>query len=187
MDNKKCPSCKITKPHSEFFRQRKKDMPSVYCKLCSQEKSRTPAARFSQAKCAARVRKIEWAMTMEEFFAVIANPCIYCNGPLAKTGLGIDRMVETEGYTSKNSVPACATCNHVKHRNFNFGEMMVLGRSVAQIRLMRGLGPDDQMLMVNQINNGRRNYRDQRPGGIEKNGHPRKYPVAKDRENIKHR
>src|SRR6185503_18645433 len=115
-ETKRCPSCKETKPITEYYKGVGRKKP-IYCVPCLRIKDRSPNSRYSQGKTGAKRREVEWHLSKEEFLSILEKPCIYCNGPLPDTGLGIDRMSDGEGYTLKNSVPCCSVCNFIKHRS----------------------------------------------------------------------
>jgi hypothetical protein len=71
----------------------------------------------------ARKRGYRWDLTDEDFDRLTCQPCFYCglqpsavvtSGRGTFTYNGIDRMDNTIGYTPKNSVSCCATCNRAK-------------------------------------------------------------------------
>ena len=75
---------------------------------------------------AARKRKLEWALTEQEFFGLVEGTCYFCGCPPSmvkksrwKSGNfahnGIDRLNNSEGYTKENCVSCCSICNHAKH------------------------------------------------------------------------
>lgn len=63
-------------------------------------------------KQGARVRNIEWRLSLEEFKMFWQKPCYYC-GDEIKT-IGIDRIDSGQGYTLGNLVSCCKTCNYAK-------------------------------------------------------------------------
>lgn len=79
-----------------------------------------------QYKKSAKKRNIEYSLTSEEFDKLITGPCVYCGSSLTNTKkgqgktsgdfkyTGIDRIDSTQGYTIKNSVSCCWTCNNMK-------------------------------------------------------------------------
>lgn len=82
--------------------------------------------KYSQYKNSANKRKINFELTIEEYDNLIHGNCFYCGaGPKIrnfkrKTSSynypmnGIDRVNNNEGYTVKNSVSCCDTCNRAK-------------------------------------------------------------------------
>lgn len=60
-------------------------------------------------------KKYEWKLTIEEAVALVANGiCSYCGVPY-KNSLTLDRLDSSGDYTMENVVPACLTCNVMKH------------------------------------------------------------------------
>jgi hypothetical protein len=58
------------------------------------------------------VRKgVVFDLTREQFGGLVFAPCAYCGATPAG---GVDRAINTEGYTPNNTVPCCSTCNYAK-------------------------------------------------------------------------
>lgn len=68
----------------------------------------------------------EWMITH-----IFHKPCIYCGDTSI---IGCDRVDNNKGHTKDNVVPCCATCNMARNRNFTFDEMIVLGKTIKQIK-----------------------------------------------------
>ena len=75
-------------------------------------------------KWSARRREIDWSLSNEDFFAVMALPCHYCGSQpsLRTVGLkdgfkcnGIDRKDNQSGYSVDNILPCCKSCQYGKH------------------------------------------------------------------------
>lgn len=82
----------------------------------------------------AKRKNIEQALTDKQIIAIHKRNCHYCgalpsntisgaecNG--SYTYSGIDRVDNNKGYTTDNSVPCCAICNHAKN-NLTYNEFM---------------------------------------------------------------
>lgn len=79
---------------------------------------------YGEVKRAAKHRKINFELTKEEFDSIITKDCFYCGKEPTltrsdKVGIpfptnGIDRFDNKTGYTVKNSVPCCSSCNTAK-------------------------------------------------------------------------
>ena len=76
-------------------------------------------------KAGARVRKLEWSLSCEQFTSLIKMNCHYCGAPpfgvRVRRGdknlylfTGIDRRDNTIGYTPENVLPCCKICNRAK-------------------------------------------------------------------------
>src|SRR3990167_3222644 len=73
----------------------------------------SPPGRYTTTVTGAKVRNLEFNLTFEEFCQITDLPCNYC-GENQKPR-GIDRVDNKIGYTIKNSVPCCRTCNFMKN------------------------------------------------------------------------
>lgn len=77
-------------------------------------------------KKSAKKRSYLWDIEPKDFRRLIAEPCHYCGSPPSQvckdrhriegniTYNGIDRVDNTKGYTTENSVPCCYICNRAK-------------------------------------------------------------------------
>lgn len=66
---------------------------------------------------------------------VIANgKCVYCGDTKR---LGLDRIDNSKGHTKDNVVVCCYDCNVARGNNFSYEEMMVLGKTIKQIKAKR--------------------------------------------------
>lgn len=112
-----CPNCTIPK------KQRKAELNIIWNGYHSQAKS----------------RGLSWELSLEVFEQLIYSNCHYCGtAPGVRTvgvrrwkrpvkANGIDRKNNELGYTNKNSVSCCATCNRVKGvlSDFEFIELCI--------------------------------------------------------------
>jgi len=60
------------------------------------------------------------------------NSCYYCDD--AESGIGCDRIDNSQGHTKLNVVPCCKLCNITRMNNFTHDEMIILGRTIKQIK-----------------------------------------------------
>lgn len=79
---------------------------------------------YSKYRDKARRKDISWSLTKDDVYDMIYKRCYYCNS-LGKNKYacfdekhlrynGIDRLSSHRGYTQKNTVAACGTCNYAK-------------------------------------------------------------------------
>lgn len=67
----------------------------------------------------------EFALTLDEFEKIVTSPCYYCgdlpHGWVTEKNRrtppfgGVDRIDSLKGYVMGNVLPACGTCNQMKH------------------------------------------------------------------------
>jgi hypothetical protein len=68
---------------------------------------------FDAYKQNAKKRNLPLLLTKEQMTYLISLPCHYCDGLPPN---GIDRKLNTLGYTLENSVPCCSDCNYLKNK-----------------------------------------------------------------------
>lgn len=82
-------------------------------------------------KSNAKLRGLEFSLTLEEFINLCSSSCYYCNC-IPKTKMkrscnfyrnGIDRINNDIGYTLNNCVTCCVTCNYMK-RNMSYNDFI---------------------------------------------------------------
>lgn len=85
----------------------------------------TPQFYSSRLQKGAAARGYCWKLSDEDAFMLFQQSCFYCGAPpktlVHRKGWngeflynGLDRIVNTEGYTTGNTVPCCSTCNFSK-------------------------------------------------------------------------
>ena len=114
---RKCIYCHEIKPLVEFHRNVREFLKRDYrCKICKNERSRecknTPGHRFSTYVSGAKVRKISFGLSFEDFMLFWEEPCYYCGSEI--DGIGLDRKNPSGGYDIKNVVSCCIKCNRAK-------------------------------------------------------------------------
>ncbi len=125
-------------PIGEFYKQPNGSMytrgqSACACKECLrqlrrlryQQDGETARTRYSTARASARKRKIEFALSFEEFSTIVSQPCTY--GPPAtapEIRVGIDRKDNSKGYETGNCVPCCARHNQIKSDVFSHADML---------------------------------------------------------------
>lgn len=65
---------------------------------------------------------------------IMNGKCHYCGDT---TRLGLDRIDNSRGHTKDNVVVCCYDCNVARGNNFSYREMLVLGKTICEIKKMR--------------------------------------------------
>lgn len=75
-------------------------------------KNQTPLGKFRHYISGAKQRNYPFELTLDQFMTLWQKPCSYCGAEI-KT-IGIDRKINSKGYTVENSISCCETCNKMK-------------------------------------------------------------------------
>lgn len=97
----------------------------------------TPSSRFKGAKRRAVSRNKEWTLTFEEYCSFLDKPCYYCKNQLGTPkcyGAGLDRLDNTQGYSSNNVVPCCKYCNSIRNDFITVEETKLLITTLIEFR-----------------------------------------------------
>ena len=126
---------------TDVYRERIKSCGCIHD--CGYEESAFRAIRLSYSSNAA-TRGLEFTLTDEQLKALFAGNCYYCgeapsNHSRKKRKLtyaifkynGIDRVDNTQGYTQRNVVSCCFTCNRMKQK-LGFKEFIAHCRRVVE-------------------------------------------------------
>lgn len=97
------------------------------------KKVRLPVDAFSLARIRAAERVIQWELTEDDYYQLISLPCHYCTGPLARSGVRLDRVDSKGHYHLNNVVPCCYRCNMVKNKHLNLKQMEAVGKVLQQL------------------------------------------------------
>ena len=97
----------------------------------------TISDRFNKGKVEAKIRKIAWNITKEDYAELNSKPCFYCGGPLPKVGVGLDRISNDKliGYSRENVVPCCGTCNSIRGDKLTVAETITAIHAVKEHRM----------------------------------------------------
>jgi hypothetical protein len=74
--------------------------------------------------------------TIEEMIEISNKPCVYCGDT---NRIGLDRIDNNKGHTKDNTVPCCYECNCARNNNFTHEEMLLLGKTIAEIKKSRNI------------------------------------------------
>lgn len=130
----RCHICDVVKPVSQFSQSDQRR-----CKPCNAVRNRklrtgNGPGRYISAEQIARRRNCPFTLSRDVYASLISNQCIYCDGPLPQTGMGLDQMVPMRGYTTENAVPCCEQCNRIKADIYTYDEMLLIGAAVRRVR-----------------------------------------------------
>lgn len=118
------------------IKERDKVHKKQYYETTEKYRSTKPSRRFSRAKGSAKNRELEFTLTFEQYEALIALPCFYCNGELgiSRTGIGLDRLDNSKGYTIDNVVSCCGDCNRTRGDRFTPEETKIMIETILHFR-----------------------------------------------------
>jgi len=68
--------------------------------------------KFTNYRARAKRKGQDFSLNRTEFLATISQPCHWCGSDGI---VGIDRVLNEQGYTLENSVPCCKECNFAKN------------------------------------------------------------------------
>lgn len=155
---KNCGKCRIRKSISNFNRRKaSKDGLQFICKTCCKKDRDSRDSYYIRYKSQNRYEygKRGWALktladyrvsdkkkghnlcniSAEEFLKLIELLCEYCGDLEDKKGF--DRLDNSKGHTKCNVVTCCRLCNTARMASFTYGEMKLLGKTIAKIRQRR--------------------------------------------------
>lgn len=70
--------------------------------------------KYDSYKARAKRKGLKFNLSFAQFDSLVKKPCHYCGFISKAKPMGIDRVINTKGYTYLNSVPCCWTCNRAK-------------------------------------------------------------------------
>jgi hypothetical protein len=108
------------------YRKRKKSVKKYW---------KSPKGKFCHSRSVAKHRKLSWNISFKSYKKLIEKPCYYCGiSLLNQSGVSLDRINNTYGYSLKNVVPACGTCNESRLDHFTVKEFKVMIDAVLRYR-----------------------------------------------------
>lgn len=93
--------------------------------------------RFNVSLRAAHKRNLEFSITLDQFIEKINMNCYYCDNKLcqkSKTGIGLDRLNNSIGYTYDNVVSCGKICNAIKNKFLTLEETKAVVTAVLLLR-----------------------------------------------------
>lgn len=96
---------------------------------------------FIGYRASAKKRNLEFSLTKSQFRNLVGKKCVYCDSPPRQKKIGgltdsylmngVDRIDSNYGYTVKNCVVACSTCNQMKW-NLSVGNFLSHVRRICE-------------------------------------------------------
>lgn len=112
---KKCDKCNELKEIDNYYQNG--NARRSYCIPCYKEHRKItdnkPESRFKKYKRDAKRRRLDFALTREQFFAFDKKNCRYCG--VTVTPISLDRLNNNNGYIIGNIDACCNSCNSLKH------------------------------------------------------------------------
>lgn len=124
-------------PEHILFGKPRKVKPAITdIKELSRQKARDKVSKMLSAyRCKDKKKGRATDLTVEFLLHnIISQPCSYCGDT---QNVGCDRKDNTKGHTQDNVIPACYTCNIVRHNLFSEDEMRLLGEVIREIKKAR--------------------------------------------------
>jgi len=94
--------------------------------------------RIGVGKRNANSRSLPWKIDLNDYKALISKPCFYCGNKLGNVqteiGAGLDRLVNSLGYTKENVIPCCGSCNRIRSDIFTVEETKVAVEAILRLR-----------------------------------------------------
>jgi len=97
--------------------------------------------RYSSLKQTARIQDLDFTIRKEQHKILLKQNCHYCNGPLAETGSGLDRIDNQKGYIISNVVPCCSNCNRIKCHLLTSDETLLIIKALKKFRKGKNTWP----------------------------------------------
>jgi len=106
-------------------------------KLYNKNRERTTSDRYNKGKAEAKLRKIVWNLTKDQYTELNSKPCFYCAGSLPEYGVGLDRMSLDKkiGYSIENVLPCCTVCNSIRGDKLTVYETIIAINEIKEHRL----------------------------------------------------
>jgi len=96
--------------------------------------ARNSGGKWAAIKHKASKFNVPLTLTLEECKILWLKPCEYCGKEINSTGVSLDRLDNSGGYTKDNVVPCCGPCNKIKNIYLTHDEMKAAMEAVLKLR-----------------------------------------------------
>lgn len=104
-------------------------------RFCKKHREYSTLRRYGKLKSNARQRNLPVNLTFQKYLDIIKQGCYYCGKDLmVMAGTGLDRINNELGYSHKNSIACCATCNSVRGSHFTVEEFKKVIKFIFKMR-----------------------------------------------------
>lgn len=104
-------------------------------RFCHKHRNYSTLQRWKAAAQSARRRRLAFNLGFKKYLRLLKKGCFYCGANLLMmVGTALDRRNNKHGYSERNSIPCCATCNYVRGSYFSVGEFKKVIDFVRQMR-----------------------------------------------------
>lgn len=117
-ETRRCSEC--ARAYQKVYRQNHTKERSLYAKKYYEEnkedfvkRANSLEGRYSDYKISARLRKLDFTLTFDQFMLFWQKPCSY-SGDSVET-IRLDRIDSHKGYSIDNIVSCCEMCNYMKN------------------------------------------------------------------------
>ena len=118
--------------------KRKRKQPKEQTSRAQKKYRSTPHGRYVISTHSGLRKGLGFDLTESQYDTLMIQPCYYCNGSLGSTGLGLDRINNSIGYTLTNVLPCCKDCNRTRGDRFSVDETKAMIDFIKEYRLKHG-------------------------------------------------
>lgn len=106
--------------------------------------NQTLKKRYSKGRFSAKKRGLSFTIPYKTYVKRLDHGCFYCgiNLTYKQSGIGLDRINSDKGYTTRNTVPCCHTCNMIKNTQLSLDETKIV---IDFIKFLRHTKPNENL------------------------------------------
>jgi hypothetical protein len=128
-----CPVCERT-----FESKKSEKFCDDDCRETHRQQGHNPIQRHAALQRVLEKERIPYTdlLWKFDFYAELVKDgeCLYCRGPLSRTGFALDRVDNSKPHFCWNAIiPACGRCNSTRSDLYTFEQMLILRPGLEQI------------------------------------------------------